>query len=118
MRVRSNTADAAFAQVAEGLEKAGRLDDGHLEDGSHRASHRATQEGAAASFPDNQGLGAEGRAIPDQRAEILGAGETIGCRQESRLPAARDDFRQRRHCRNLPHRQQALVHREAGERFQ
>ena len=44
--------------------------------------------------------------------------EAIRRRQEPRLRTARDDFRQRRQRRNFPHRQQALVHREAGERFQ
>ncbi len=50
--------------------------------------------------------------------EVLGAGETIGRRQESRLRAARDNFRQRRHYRDLPYREQALIHREPSERFQ
>jgi len=82
VRVRGNTTDAAVAEVVEGLDQAGGLDDGHLEDAAHRASHRAAQEWAAAGFADDERLGAEGRAIADQGPEILGAGEAIGGGQE------------------------------------
>jgi len=111
-------ADGVLAQIAQGLDQAGDLHDGQFKNGPHRAPHRAPQERAAARLPDDQRLRAERRAIADQRPEILGAGEAIGRRQESRLRAACHHFRQRWHYWNLPHRKQALVHREASERFQ
>src|SRR2546428_3704760 len=96
MRMRGQAAKAAFAEPAQGLSQAGRLQNWQLEDGAHRTAHRAAQKRAAGSLAHNQGLGLEGGAIANQGAEILGAGEAIGGGQKSRLRTAGENLLQRK----------------------
>ncbi len=68
-------ADAVLTELVEGDRQRWAEQVGHPEQGSHARAHRPAQIGMGGGFPDDQGLDAHRRGIPQDEANIHGVGD-------------------------------------------